>query len=354
MSSDKKDEKKLKMKYVRLGKTGLKVSELCLGAMTFTTDGKGAWGLPGASPDESIKMLDRFVEIGGNFIDTADVYNTSEDLIGQWLTKRSEGNPKFRDSLIIATKARNPTGLGPNDVGSSRKHLISAVESSLKRLQTSYIDLYQLHKWDPHTPLEETMSTLNDLVRSGKVRYIGCSNFTARQIQKSLDICKAKNYEPFVCLQPQYSLMCRSTEWELLDQCIEEGIGCIPWSPLAGGWLSGAFKRGMKEPPKESRVAWAESIGWKATDWSTQSEERTWSIIDELHKIASETKASVAQIALRWIMQQPGVTCPIIGAKTLKHLEDNLGAISIHLNEDQMTRLTKVSNIPKPYPWSLL
>jgi len=341
------------MKYKRLGKTGLQVSEICLGAMTFTTDGKGAWGIPGASPEESIKMLDKFVELGGNFIDTADVYGSSEDLMGQWLTKRSEGNPKFRDSLIIATKVKNPTGYGPNDAGLSRKHIFAAIESSLKRLQTSYIDLYQVHRWDPETPIEETMSALNDLVRSGKVRYIGCSNFTARQIQKSLDICKAKNFEAFTCLQPQYSLLCRSTEWDLLETCIEEGLGCIPWSPLAGGWLSGSYKRGMKEAPKESRVAWAEAKGWKATDWSTQAEERTFQIIDELFKVADELKCSVAQVALRWIMQQPGVTCPIIGAKTLKHLEDNLGAIRIKLNDDQMKRLTKISDIIVPYPWGL-
>jgi len=351
--TDKKDEKKQKMKYKRLGNTGLKVSEICLGAMTFTTDGKGAWGLPGADADESMKMLDKFVELGGNFIDTANVYGTSEDLLGKWLHARSESNPKFRESLVIATKARNPTGLGPNDVGLSRKHIMAAVETSLKRLQTSYIDLYQVHKWDADTPLEETMSTLNDLVRAGKVRYIGCSNFTARQIQKSLDICKAKNYEAFTCLQPQYSLICRTTEWDLLDTCIEEGLGCIPWSPLAGGWLSGSYKRGMTGAPKDSRVAWAEAVGWKATDWSTQAEERTWQIIDELHKVADEMKCSVAQVALRWIMQQPGVTCPIIGAKTLKHLEDNLGAIRIQLSDDHMKRLTKVSETVRPYPWSM-
>jgi len=353
--SEKKDNKVQKMKYKRLGGTGLKVSELCLGAMTFSTDGKGGWGLPAANESESILMMDRFVELGGNFIDTADIYGTSEDVIGKWLTKRSESNPKFRDSLVIATKARHPVAPnGPNNGGLSRKHLLSAVESSLKRLQTTYIDLFQVHRWDAETPLAETMSTLNDLVRSGKVRYIGCSNFTVRQIQKSLDLCKAKNWEPFTCLQPQYSLLCRATEWDLIGACIEEGLGCIPWSPLAGGWLSGAFKRGMKEPPKESRVQWAEAVGWKATDWSTQAEERTWKIIDELFKVAEEAKASVAQVALRWVMQQPGVTCPIVGAKSLKHLEDNLGAIKIQLTEDQIKRLTAVSEMAKPYPYSLM
>jgi len=298
-------------------------------------------------------MLDRFVELGGNFIDTADVYSTSEELIGRWLTKRSESNPKFRESLVIATKGRNPTGLGPNDVGLGRKHLMAAVESSLKKLQVSYIDLYQVHRWDADTPLEETMSTLNDLVRGGKVRFIGCSNFTARQIQKANNLARVHNWEKFVCLQPQYSLMCRGTEWDLMEECIEEGLGCIPWSPLAGGWLSGAFKRGMKEPPKGTRVAWAESVGWKATDWSTQSEERTWQIIDELFKIAEEIKASVAQVALRWLMQQPGVTAPIVGAKSLKHLEDNLGAIDIQLSEDHIKRLSKASYVVIPYPYSI-
>ena len=225
------------MDYKFMGKTGLRVSELCLGAMTF-----------GREADEALshKMLDMFVEAGGTFIDTADVYSqgVSEEVTGEWLAKQK------RDDFVIATKVRFPMGDGPNEAGLSRKHIMAGVEASLKRLKTDYIDLYQVHCWDEKTPLEETLTTLNDLVRRGLVRYIGASNFTGWQLQKAVSLSKSLGLEAFTCLQPQYNLLCRSTEWELIPLCEAEGIGVIPWSPLRGGWLSGKFKRGMDAPTR--------------------------------------------------------------------------------------------------------
>src|SRR6516162_205488 len=249
------------MNYRYLGKTGLRVSELCLGAMTFGRENE-------ATEKESFAMMDRFVSKGGNFIDTANVYGTgiSEEIVGRWLKEQN------RNDLVIATKVRFPMGEGPNDVGLSRKHVLSAVDASLRRLQTDYIDLYQVHCWDPKTPLEETLSTLNDLTRKGMVRYIGASNFTGWQLQRALDASRENGLEAFVCLQPQYNLLCRSTEWELIPLVLREGLGVIPWSPLRGGWLSGKFKRGMSAPPAGSRIELAEEKDW-GEKWSAYNNE---------------------------------------------------------------------------------
>ena len=220
------------MEFRFLGKTGLSVSELCLGAMTFGRE---------ASEAESHAMLDRFVAAGGNFIDTADVYSrgASEEILGSWLTSRP------RDEIVIATKGRwgtdDPDHRRPNQYGLSRKHLIAACEASLKRLKTDYIDLYQVHMWDPWTRLEETLSTLDGLVRSGKVRYVGASNYSGWQLQKSIDLAKANGWEPFTCLQALYNLLDRDSEYELLHVVRNEGLGMIPWSPLRGGWLAGRY-----------------------------------------------------------------------------------------------------------------
>jgi aryl-alcohol dehydrogenase-like predicted oxidoreductase len=251
------------VEYRYLGATGLKVSELCLGAMTFGRE---------ASEDESHRMLDRFADAGGSFIDTANVYGagTSEEILGRWLA----GRP--RDECIIATKVRFPMGKGPNEVGLSRKHILASVEASLRRLRTDYIDLYQVHSWDGMTPLRETLSTLHTVVRSGKVRYLGASNFSGWQLQKAIDTSRQMGWEPFVCLQAQYNLLTRTPEWEILPVCQNEGLGVIPWSPLRGGWLSGKFRRGMEGPPADSRVAVAEQHGW-GERWSTYNNERTWS-----------------------------------------------------------------------------
>src|SRR5262245_2048175 len=281
------------MRYRYLGKTGLKVSELCLGAMTFGRE---------TSEPASHQILDRFVEVGGNFIDTADVYSAgkSETIVGRWL------KGKTRDDLVIATKVRFPMGKGPNDVGLSRKHVLAGVEASLRRLDTDYIDLYQVHCWDHITPLEETLSTLNDLVRSSKVRYLGASNYSGWQLQRAIDLSRQSGWEPFTCLQPQYNLLCRSTEWELIPVCLQEGLGVIPWSPLRGGWLSGKYRRGMAAPPAGTRVEIAEEQGWSES-WSNYNTESTWQVVDALLAVAEEAGKTPAQVAINWLLQQPGV-----------------------------------------------
>jgi aryl-alcohol dehydrogenase-like predicted oxidoreductase len=325
------------MKYQSLGKTGLRVSELCLGAMTF-----------GRETDEktSYQILDRFTAAGGNFIDTADVYSQglSETILGRWLAQQK------RDDLVIATKVRFPMGSGPNDYGLSRKHIMAGVDSSLKRLETDYIDLYQVHRWDPDTPLEETLSTLNQLVESGKVRYLGCSNFKGWHLQKAIDLCEAHGWEAFCCLQPLYNLLDRAIEWELVPICQNEGLGIIPWSPLRGGWLSGRYRRGMTGPEDGSRVHTAGEKGWSET-WEVYANERTWSIIDEMFAVAQEVGKEPVQVALRWLMQRPGVTAPIIGVRTLEHLESNLGAADWELDPALIQRLDRISHITPPYPY---
>jgi aryl-alcohol dehydrogenase-like predicted oxidoreductase len=328
------------MDYRFMGKTGLRVSEQCLGAMTFGRETPEA---------ESYPLLDRFVEAGGNFIDTANVYSTgiSEEIVGRWLAKQQ------RDDFVIATKVRFPMSDGPNDAGLSRKHILASVEASLRRLQTDYIDLYQVHAWDAATPLEETLSTLNDLVHSGKVRYLGASNFGGWQLQKALDVSRANGWEAFTCLQPQYNLLTRSTEWELLPLCEVEGLGVIPWSPLRGGWLSGRYRRGMDAPPANSRVEMASQQNW-GERWEVYANEHTWHLIDTLFAIAEELSKTVAQVALRWVMQRPGVTAPIIGVRTMRHLEDNFGALGWTLSAAQMERLDAASAHPLPYPYDFL
>jgi len=334
--------KPLKLSYRRLGNTGLKVSDLCLGAMTF---GSNTWKLPAAASDKICHdMLDIFVKAGGNFIDTADIYGTSEEVIGSWLEKRTD-----RDSLVIATKVRGRTGPGPNDIGLSAKHIFAGCNNSLRRLKTNYIDLYQCHTFDAETPLEETLGALNDLVRSGKIRYIGVSNWQAWQIARGQEICRKNGWAPITCLQQEYNLMCRATEWDLVPVCQAEGLGVIPWSPLAGGWLTGKYKREVA--PESGRVAWAEAVGWQATAYAVHNNDHTWRILDELAAISKETGKSIAQISLRWLMQMPGVTCPIIGASSIAQLEDNLAASMFELSADQMDRLKKASTIAKPYPW---
>ena len=328
------------MDFRYLGKTGLKVSELCLGAMTFGRE---------TTEPESVAILDRFKAAGGNFIDTANVYTrgASEAIVGRWLAGQR------RDDWVIATKARFEMGDGPNDVGLSRKHILSAVEASLRRLQTDHIDLYQVHCWDPGTPLEETLSTLDWLVQQGKVRYLGVSNYKAWQIQKAVDLAQQRDWEPFVCLQPLYNLLDRSLEWEIVELCQREGLGIIPWSPLRGGWLSGKFRRGMALPPDDTRVARASQHGW-SEQWDTYNTERTWAVIDALVAVAEEAGKTPAQVALNWVKDQPGVTAPIVGARTMTQFEDNLGAVGWALTADQRAKLNAVSDLPGPYPYDFI
>jgi aryl-alcohol dehydrogenase-like predicted oxidoreductase len=327
----------IQMDFRHLGKTGLRVSELCLGAMTFGRE---------TTVEDSFAIMDRFVESGGNFIDTADVYTrgVSEEIVGSWL------KGKQRNDLVLATKVRFAMGDGPNDVGLSRKHIMAGIEASLRRLGTDYIDLYQVHAWDPMTPLEETLGTLNDLVRRGYIRYIGASNYRGWQLQKAIDLCKRNGWESFSCLQPQYNLLTRATEFELIPVCVNEGLGVIPWSPLRGGWLSGKFQRDLSAPPEGTRVAEAEKKGW-GESWSSYNNEFTWRILDELYAVAKEAEKTPAQTAINWLLQKPGVTAPIIGTRTMEQLESNMGAVGWSLTEDQVLRLDRASELHVTYPY---
>ncbi len=328
------------MEFRYMGRTGLKVSELCLGAMTF-----------GREADEatSFAMMDRFVAAGGNFIDTADVYSqgVSEAVVGRWLQSQP------RDQIVIATKARFSMGEGPNRVGLSRKHLLHAVEDSLRRLGTDYLDLYQVHCWDPGTPLEETLSTLNQLVLQGKVRYIGVSNFKAYQLQKAIDLSRANGWEVMACLQPLYNLLDRTIEWELVEVCQNEGLGIIPWSPLRGGWLTGRYRRGMELPQDDSRVAQASRHNWSES-WTGYNNERTWQVIETLVKVAEDLGKSPAAVALNWVKDRPGVTAPIIGARNMAQLDGNLASVGWTLDADYRQRLDEVSDLAAPYPYSFI
>jgi aryl-alcohol dehydrogenase-like predicted oxidoreductase len=329
------------MNIRQLGRTGLRVSELCLGAMTFGRE---------ADETTSLQMLNHYIDAGGNFIDTADVYGPtpgiSEEILGRWLKGRD------RSSLVLATKVRFPTGPGPNDYGLSRKHILDGVHSSLRRLGTDYIDLYQVHYWDPTTPLEETLSTLDDLVHSGKVRYLGASNFKPASLQKAFDLSRQHDWQPFVCIQPLYNLLDRAIEWDLLPLCQNEGLGMITWAPLRGGWLSGRYHRGMEAPPPGSRVEEADKQNW-GERWELYANERTWMLLDTLFAVARECERTPPQVAINWLLNRPGVTAPIIGARSLKHLEDNLGAVGWSLNAEQMARLTQAGDMPAPFPYNL-
>jgi aryl-alcohol dehydrogenase-like predicted oxidoreductase len=326
------------MDYRFMGRTGLKVSELCMGTQTF------GWG---ADEPTAFSLADHFVEAGGNFLDTSNTYNegASETMLGNWLKKSGK-----RSQLVIASKVFFPAGQGPNDTGLSRKHIFEQVETSLRRLKTDYIDLYQMHCWDSSTPLEETLRALDDLVRMGKVRYLGASNYTGSQLMKANMLAEMNGWTRFDCLQPEYSLLVRSTEWELLPLCEEEGIGAIVWSPLAGGWLTGKYRRDQP-PPQDSRVG-------QADRWDDMPEqrvdERTWNVIDALLGIAESRDKTPAQVALNWAKNKPGVTAPIFGARKLEQLEQNLGSVGWALTEDETVKLDRASAIPLPSPYDFI
>jgi aryl-alcohol dehydrogenase-like predicted oxidoreductase len=297
--------------------------------------------------DLSRSMLDRFVAAGGTFLDTADVYSDggSEEIIGRWLKGRD------RDDLVIASKVR--WGPGGNREGLSRRHILSAVEASLRRLGTDHIDLYQVHGWDPATDLGDTLRTLDSLVTGGKVRYLGVSNWCGWQLQKGLDLAAARDYETFSCLQPLYNLLDREAEWELLPVCVGEGLGVIPWSPLRGGWLSGKYRREMGGAPENTRIHDAGTHGWAET-WDAYDNERTWRVLDELRAVAGEAGRHPAQVALNWLLQRPGVTSPIIGARTMAHFETNMGATDWDLDPAHVERLTRASDRRLPYPYDVV
>jgi len=326
------------MEYRFLGNTGLKVSELAFGTQTF------GWG---ADEKTAHALADLFVQAGGNLFDTADSYNSgvAESMLGSWLKAR-----KNRHSVIVATKVFFPTGDGPNDAGASRKHIFHSINESLDRLKTDYVDLYQIHCFDLSTPLEETLSALDDLVRAGKIRYVGASNYTASQLEKALMLSEIHQWESFSALQAEYSLIVRSTEWELLPLCKEEGVGFLAWSPVAGGWLTGKYGRNQP-PPSNSRVG-------RNDRWDDQPEQReselTWRVIDNLIEIGKDCGKTPAQIALNWILQQPGITASILGVRTLEQLKENLGCIGWQLSEEEMNKLKKASDVPLPYPYRFI
>lgn len=325
------------MRQRNLGRTGLRVSELCLGTMSFADDASGH------------RILDAFTEAGGTFIDTADMYGRggSEEILGRWLKGRR------RDDLVVATKVWGRMGDAPNDGGLSRKHIVAAVEASLRRLGTDYIDLYQTHVWDPTTPIEETLATLDTLVKAGKVRYVGASNVSASQLQRSLDMARHRGWEPYVCLQPLYNLLRRESEWELAPLCEAEGVGVIPWSPLSGGWLTGKYRRGMESVPADSREArFQERSGNEG--WRERDTEDTWRVLDALHEVADEAGRTPSQVALRWLAERPAVTAPIVGPRTAEQLTDNLGAVGWELTADQTAKLDAASARPLPYPYDML
>ncbi|WP_407554925.1 aldo/keto reductase [Streptomyces sp. Pv4-95] len=320
------------MEYRTLGRSGCSVSTLALGTMTFgnETDEKGAHA-----------QLDRFVEAGGTFIDTADVYSAgvSEEIVGRWLAGASA---EVRDQVVLASKGRFPMGGGPNDVGLSRRHLDRALDASLRRLGVETIDLYQVHSWDPLTPVEETLGFLDDAVRRGKIHYVGLSNFTGWQIQKTVDVADFRGLARPVTLQPQYSLLSREIEWEITPACASEGLGLLPWSPLGGGWLTGKYRRDER-PSGATRLGENPERGVEAYDRRGRVE-RTWAVVDEVRTLAEERGVSMAQIALAWVADRPTVTSVILGARTIEQLTDNLAAAGLHLSEEERARLDKVSD----------
>jgi aryl-alcohol dehydrogenase-like predicted oxidoreductase len=328
-------EREAEVEYRQLGSTGTRVSELGLGTMTF-----------GREADEatSREIVDHFLAAGGNFVDTADVYanGASEEITGRVLGAR-------RDEVVLATKVRFPTGPGPNDRGASRRHIRMGVEASLRRLGTEWIDLYQIHCWDASTPIEETVSTLDDLVHEGKIRYAGASNYTAWQLAKSLGLAVLRGWEPFASLQPEYSLITRDIERELLPLCREEGLAVLPWSPLAGGVLTGKYRDG-EDFPKGTRGGDTE----EPITFTYRLHERAWGTVDAVRKVSEEAGKAPSQVALNWVLHRPGVTAPIIGARNVSQLEDNLGAVGWQLDEEHWRALSWASAFPRGYPYDFI
>lgn len=323
-----------------LGRSGLRVSPLCLGAMNF---GNEAFG---CDEKASIGIIHRYLDAGHNFIDTANVYSAtrSETIVGKAVKGR-------RDAVVIATKASSPLGPGPFDSGSSRKHVMKACDDSLKRLDTDYIDLYQMHRYDYDTPVEETLSTLNDLVRAGKVRYIGVSNWTAAQIVEACCIIAARGWEPLVSLQPQYSILTRDIEVEIVPACQRFGLGIIPWSPLGGGMLTGKYKPG-EEPREGTRFA---APGPFQQIWRTRAlSERNHEIVKVVLEEAGKLDVTPIALALAWNLARPSVVAPIIGPKTEQQLQDNLAALDVTLPADVVERIDAVSEPHLGYPHDFL
>ena len=327
------------MEYRRLGKSGLKVSALTLGTMTY--GGRGNFAKVGSGGVKDVaRAIDLSIDHGVNLIDTADVYSNGhcEELIGE-----ATGG-KLKDGVLIATKARFPMGPGPNDQGLSRYHLIRACEASLKRLRIETIDLYQMHQRDGQTPLEETMEALDSLVRAGKVRYVGCSNFSGWHVMKAMEIARRDGRVPFVSQQIHYTLQAREAEYELIPISLDQGLGVMVWSPLAGGLLSGKHRRNADAPQGSRQLA-----GWKEPPIA--DENKLYDIVDELVAVGAARGVSAAQIALAWLLGRPAVATLIVGARTEDQLKDNLAAADLKLTQEERARLDKVSQPVLLYPY---
>jgi aryl-alcohol dehydrogenase-like predicted oxidoreductase len=308
-----------------LGRTGVKVTSICLGAMMF--GGK-------TQPDDAYAIIDKAIDGGINFIDTANVYNRghSEEAVGEALKRRGR-----RDSIVLATKVHGVMDAeDPNGQGNSRRHIIAQCEASLRRLQTDWIDLYQIHRPQSDIPIDETLRALDDLIRAGKVRYIGTSTFGAWQLVESVWVAKEFGLNRFVCEQPPYNLLDRRIERELMPAAQTYGVGLIPWSPLAGGLLTGKYQRGQ-EMPEGARFASANYQG------ARRLTERVYDVVEALQPLAAEKGCTLSQLALAWVMAQPGVTSAIIGPRTMEQLDDNLGAVNVELTEDDRKRIDRIT-----------
>jgi aryl-alcohol dehydrogenase-like predicted oxidoreductase len=330
------------MQYRTLGRSGCAVSALCLGTMTF-----------GNESDEKVShaQLDRFVEAGGTFVDTADVYSAgeSERIIGRWLASRPAD---LTERMVIATKGRFPMAPDPNGAGLSARHLIAALDASLRRLAVDAVDLYQAHAWDPLTPLDETLRAMDGFVRTGKIRYYGFSNFTGWQLTKAVHTARALGLVEPVSLQPQYSLLVREIEWEIIPAAQDAGLGLLPWSPLGGGWLTGKYQRDQR-PSGATRLGEDPGRGMEA--WDRRDTDRTWDVIDAVQGIAEARGVSMAEVALAWVTDRPGVTSTILGARTLEQLDTNLRAADLQLSAEESAALDAASD-PRPpdYPYGPL
>jgi aryl-alcohol dehydrogenase-like predicted oxidoreductase len=326
------------MEYRQLGESGLRVSCLTLGTMSF--GGRGPFRDVGQTDLEGARrQIDRALDAGVNLIDTADMYSAgaAESILGRALNGR-------RHEVLIASKARFPMGPGPNDAGLSRHHLIEACEASLRRLGTDHIDLYQVHEWDGLTPLEETLAALDHLLQSGKVRYVGCSNFGGWQVMKALGIADRAGLPRFVSQQVYLSLQERSAEYEIVPSAIDQGLGLLIWSPLAGGLLSGKYRRGEPAPPGSRRAGeWAEP--------PVYDEDKLFDTVEMLVEIAEDGGVSPSRVALAWLLRRPGITTVIVGARNDEQLADNLAAVELELSEEEINRLEAVSRPQLIYPF---
>ena len=319
------------MDFRTLGRSGCAVSTLCLGTMTFgqETDEAGAHA-----------QLDNFVEAGGNLVDTADVYagGLTETIIGHWFANRPSD---VTEPVVLATKGRFATDDFPNGSGLSARHLTRALDRSLQRLGLDAIDLYQVHAFDPWTPLDETLRTLDGFVRAGKIRYYGLSNFTGWQLTKAVHLARSMNLAEPITLQPQYSLIVRETEWEIVPAVLDAGMGMLPWSPLGGGWLSGKYRRNQR-PTGETRLGDDPNRGMEA--YERRGTERTWRIIDAVQSVAEARGVLMAEVAIAWLTDRPGVTSTILGARTTEQLAVNLKAADLHLTAEETAALDEASD----------